>query len=101
MFTANDLITALSRTKPTAKVKVVALDGSHVLMSPAQASALAANSTDWEGFGRKRSISSIRRVNHQARKPDPVADLNCWRVSRAAVLPPPPEYFIGMRTCRA
>ena len=98
MFTANELLTALSRTKQSAKVKVVALDGSHVLMSPAQASAIAANSTDWEGFGRKRSISSIRRINTRARKPDPVWQ-TCWRTAEAAVLPPTPEYFLGMRSC--
>lgn len=99
MYTADELTRALSRTKLTAKVKVVALDGSHVLMNPAEASSLVSNATDWEGFGTGHNIRSIRRVNRQVRKPDPVWAA-CWRNMQAAVLPPAPEWFLGMRSSR-
>lgn len=97
MFTLAELFTALSRTKRA--VKVVAIDGTFVFMSPAQASAIAANSKDWEGFGTKRKINSIRRLDTAARKPDPVYE-PCWRNNEAAVLPPSPEWFLGMRSSR-
>lgn len=96
MFTATELITALARTKRA--VKIVALDGSFVFASPTQAAAIARDSADWEGFGTKRKINSIRRADTSERKPDPVWT-ECWRNSQAAVLPPSPEYFLGLRSC--
>jgi len=97
MLTSQALLTALARTKRA--VMVVALDGTRQLLEPAQAAQLVRDSPDWHGRGTKRKVSLISRLRPAADvKPDPVWSA-CFRNSEAAVLPPPPEYFLGMRSC--
>ncbi len=92
MLTGRELLTALCRTKRP--VEVIALDGTRQLLEPAQAADLVAGALDWQGRGTKRKISQMRRLLPKpAVRPDPVADLTCWRLNEAAVLPPSPEWF--------
>jgi len=95
MLTGELLLTALNRTKRT--VRVVALDGSHVDMTAAQAMVIVRNSDEYVGHGTKRKCGLVKRVGAQSRKADPIWT-SCWRTMHAAVLPPPPEYFLGMRS---
>lgn len=69
-------------------------------MGPLQAADIVSGRDDYQGRGTKRKVSRISRViQRAAEKPDPVWEgWGGWRTCEAAVLPPAPEYFLGMKS---
>jgi len=96
LLVGRELLTALYRTKRP--VLVVALDGCEKLLEPLLAADIVNGTEDWQGRGTKRKVSRISRVKPRPEeKPDPVWS-SCWRTMHAAVLPPSPEWFAGMKS---